>query len=222
MRSGPSRYTGLSLALAAAVALGACSGKQHNSSTADTTMNSPTNTTSAGGALASPESAAKAGSTSNAVSTSNEHFTDANIVALLDAANKADSSTAAMVLPKLTNSRVKQFAQLMMTSHHGLRVEGQQLARRENIVPQPPSPNPLEPLVKNVTDALQGKTGKDLDSTYIDQEITVHKAVIDLAKKAEDQAQNKQLKALIKQATPVLKGHLDRAEQIQKSFKTTA
>lgn len=223
MRSGPSRYAGLSLALATAVALGACSGKQHNSSTADTTMNSPTNTTSAGGALASPESAAKAGSTSTAAAApSNEHFTDANIVALLDAVNEADSATAATVLPKLTTSQAKQFARLMMTAHHGLRVEGQQLAKRENITPEMPSPNPLEPVVKSVTDALQGKTGAELDHTYIDQEITVHKDAIDLAKKFEDQAQNAQLKALIKKAGPVLEGHLQRAEQIQKGFKGTA
>jgi putative membrane protein len=184
-------------------------------------MNSPTNTTSAGGALASPESAAKAGSTST-TAPSNVRYTDANIVALLDAADKAESTTAVMVMPKLTNARAKQFAQLMMTSHHGMRVEGQQLARRENIVPQMPSPNPLEPVVKSTTDALQGKTGADLDHTYIDQEITVHKDVIDLAKKLEDQAQNAQLKALIKKAAPVLQGHLQRAEQIQKSFKGTA
>jgi putative membrane protein len=152
---------------------------------------------------------------------SNAHFTDANIVALLDEANKADSTTAAIVLPKLTTPKAKQFAQLMMTSHHGLRVEGQQLARRENIVPQLPSPNPLETVVTDETNALAGKTGADLDRAYIDQEVIVHKDVIDLAKKLEDQAQNKQLKDLIKKAGPVLQGHLDRAEQIQKSSKTT-
>jgi putative membrane protein len=185
-------------------------------------MNSPTNTSSAGGALASPESTAKAGSTSASMGTSNVHFTDANIVALLDEANKADSSTAAMVLPKLSSPKAKEFARLMMTSHHGLRVQGQQLARQANITPQPPSPDPLQPLVKNATDALQGKTGTALDHAYIEQEITMHRNVIDMAKKMEDQAQNPQLKALIKKAGPVLDGHLQRAEQIQKGFSRTA
>ncbi len=53
-------------------------------------------------------------------------FTDANIVALLDEANKADSAAGAAARPKATDKAVKDFAALMMSEHHALRLQGQQ------------------------------------------------------------------------------------------------
>jgi predicted outer membrane protein len=50
---------------------------------------------------------------------------------------------------------------------------------------------------------------------YIEQEVAAHKAVLDLANKAHDQAQNEQLKALIEKAKPVIQKHLDQAEALQ-------
>jgi predicted outer membrane protein len=65
--------------------------------------------------------------------------------------------------------------------------------------------------------------GAQFDRTYIDQEVAIHKAVLDLAGKAHDQAKNEELKALIEQAKPVIQKHLDRAEEIQtKLGKPTA
>jgi putative membrane protein len=67
--------------------------------------------------------------------------------------------------------------------------------------------------------ALRGAPkGAQFDRTYIDQEVAIHKAVLDLAEKAHDQAQNEDLKKLIEQAKPVIQKHLDRAEQIQKKL----
>src|SRR5918994_6979207 len=51
-------------------------------------------------------------------------LTDANIVALLDHANVADSSAGSVASTKATNQQVKQFARLMMAEHHALRKEG--------------------------------------------------------------------------------------------------
>jgi putative membrane protein len=60
--------------------------------------------------------------------------------------------------------------------------------------------------------------GSQFDRTYIDQEIGIHKAVLDLAQKAHGQAQNADLKKLIEQAKPVIEKHLARAEAIQKKL----
>ena len=51
-------------------------------------------------------------------------LTDANIVALLDEANKADSAAGALAVTKATNKAVKDFAKLMMSEHHALREAG--------------------------------------------------------------------------------------------------
>jgi len=143
-------------------------------------------------------------------------LTDANIVALLDEANKADSSAGAVASKKATNPAVKDFARLMMTEHHTLRKQGQDLAKKLGVTPAPPATNPLQPLVEAETAALESTPkGAEFDRVYIEQEIAAHKAVLDLAENAGSQAQNEQLKALIDQAKPVIEKHLEQAEKIQ-------
>lgn len=61
--------------------------------------------------------------------------------------------------------------------------------------------------------------GKDFDKAYIDGEVDVHKQVLDLVIKAAAQTQIAELKNLIQKAAPVIQGHLDKAESIQKSLK---
>jgi putative membrane protein len=146
-------------------------------------------------------------------------LSDANIVALLDEANIADSASGAYALGKATNPDVKAFAKLMMGEHHALRAQGQQLAKRLNVTPQPPANDPLKPAAASEMAALRAAPkGAQFDRTYIAQEIGMHKAVLDLAEKGHAAAQNEELKKLIEQAKPVIERHLDRAEEIQKKL----
>jgi len=151
-------------------------------------------------------------------------LSDANIVALLDEANMADSALAAYAVTKATNPDVKSFAKLMMGEHHALRAQGQQLAKRLGVTPQMPADDPLKPAADAEMTALKAAAkGADFDRTYIEHEIGIHKAVLDLAGKAHDAAQNEELKKLIEQAGPVIQKHLDHAEEIQKKLgKPTA
>jgi putative membrane protein len=151
-------------------------------------------------------------------------LSDANIVALLDEANQADSASGAYALGKATNPEVKAFAKLMMGEHHALRLQGQQLAKKLNVTPQPPANDPLKPAARAEMAALKAAPkGSQFDRTYIEQEVAIHKAVLDLAEQAHGAAQNQELKALIEQAKPVIEKHLDRAEELQKKLgKPTA
>jgi putative membrane protein len=146
-------------------------------------------------------------------------LTDANIVALLDEANAADSASGAYALGKATSPDVKAFAKLMMGEHHALRVQGLQLAQRLNVTPELPADDPLKPAAQSEMAALKAAPkGLQFDRSYIDQEIGMHKAVLDLAAKGHDQAHNTDLKKLIEQAKPVIEKHLNRAEEIQKKL----
>jgi putative membrane protein len=151
-------------------------------------------------------------------------LSDANIVALLDEANMADSASGAYAVTKATSPDVKAFAKLMMGEHHALRAQGQQLAKRLGVTPELPANDPLKPAAESEMAALKGAAkGAAFDRTYIEQEIGIHKAVLDLAGKAHEAAQNEELKKLIEQAGPVIQKHLDRAEEIQKKLgKPTA
>lgn len=157
--------------------------------------------------------------TADAGATGAGQLSDANIVALLDEANMADSSSGAYALGKATNPDVKAFAKLMMGEHHALRAQGQQLAKRLNVTPELPADDPLKPVAASEMAALRAAPkGARFDRTYIEQEVGMHKAVLDLAEKAHGAAQNEELKKLIEQAKPVIEKHLDRAEEIQKKL----
>jgi putative membrane protein len=155
--------------------------------------------------------------------TTSPDLTDANIVALLDHANEADSSAGALASKKATNAQVKQFAKMMMADHHQLRKQGADLAKKLGLTPEPPADDPVTPLARQEMDALEAaEKGLDFDRTYIQQEITAHQAVLDLAKQAHDSADNAELKALIEQARPLIENHLKQAQAIEKELGATA
>ena len=64
-------------------------------------------------------------------------WTDANIVALLDEANMADSVAGALAATKGTAAAVRDFGKRMMLDHHQLRAQGQALAKKLNVTPAP-------------------------------------------------------------------------------------
>jgi putative membrane protein len=200
---------GLMLLLAATACQGRSENVARDQSAAASAETSDTGTPGAGGGA--PAATPKSG------------LGDSNIVALLDEANKADSSAGAVALKKATNADVKAFARLMIAEHHTMRVEGQQLAKQLGVTPKPPERNPLAGYVKNEMDALQ-KTpkGAEFDRTYIDHEVSVHQAVLDFANQARVITQTAELKALIEKAIPVVKKHLDQAMEIQKKLTPAA
>jgi putative membrane protein len=167
--------------------------------------------------MGTPDTSAKAGMAAGGA------LSDANIVALLDEANKADSSAGATAAKKATNPEVKAFARLMMTEHHALRLQGQQLAKKVKITPEPPADDPLTAAAQDETNALQSTPkGAQFDRTYIEKEVAAHQAVKDLLDKAHSAAQNEELKKLIEKAQPVVQKHLDQAQALQKKLPANA
>lgn len=194
----------------AALALAACAKKENNA--ADTTAVSSTT---------SADTSAMAGAASSTSSTTTSgNWSDANIVALLDEANMADSAAGAIAATKGTAAAVRDFARRMERDHHQLRAQGAALAKKLNVTPAAPSDDPVQPLAQSETNTLNSTAkGKDFDKAYIDAEVNAHKAVLGLATKAAGITQTAELKNLIQKAAPVINGHLVKAESIQKSLK---
>ena len=142
-------------------------------------------------------------------------MTDANIVAILDAANESDSTFGAMAVKKAQSSEVKQFARLMMSEHHALRKQGQDLAKKLGVTPQPPAVFDLPTKQQDAMRDLEGKSGPAFDKAYIEHEVDFHQMVMETAQKALGEAQNPELKNLIQKAAPVIQKHLDHAKEIQ-------
>jgi len=189
----------------AAMAVAACSKKDGGA--ADTTAASRTTTTDTSAIAASSTSAGGG-------------WSDANIFALLDEANAADSSEGAIAVTKGTSAAVRNFGKLMVSDHHKLRVQGEVLAKKMKITSTPPADDNIPPDAQKEMDNLNSTAkGKDFDKAYIDGQVDDHMKVLQLAVKAMGQAQSTELKNLIQKATPVVQSHLDKAESIQKTLK---
>ena len=177
------------------------------------------------GAAASAENPSDTGApgATAGATTPKSGMTDANIVAVLDAANKADSTAGAVAAKKGTRADVKAFAKLMMGDHHALRVQGQELAKQLGVEPKPPERDPLAPYVASAMKALQSAPkGAQFDQTYIDNEISIHQAVLDFANQARVTTQTPQLRDLIEKAAPIIRKHLEQAQAIQKELAPAA
>jgi len=186
------------------LALTACSKKESSS----------TDTTAASSTVSADTSAMSAAAPAAGT------WTDANIVALLDEANAGDSTAGAVAATKGTAAAVRDFAKRMMRDHHQLRLQGEALAKKLNVTPAAPSGDPVTPAGQKEMDTLNSTAkGKDFDRAYIDAEVDIHKAVLDIATKGASQTQTAELKNLIQKAAPVIQGHLDKAESIQKTLK---
>lgn len=144
---------------------------------------------------------------------------DANIVAVLDAANLADSAAGRVASTKGTSADVRNYGKMMAGEHHMLREQGQALAKKENITPMAPTGDQTQSKGEQNLKMLQDmQKGAAWDKMYIDNEVQTHEQVLQTAKQAHDQAQNAELKALIEKAQPVIEKHLDRARDIQKKL----
>jgi putative membrane protein len=143
-------------------------------------------------------------------------FTDANIVAVLDEANVADSAGGKVAATKGTNAEVKAFGAEMVKDHHNLRVAGQNFAKTQNITPVPPTGDTMQAdadaFLKTLNDTPKGAAW---DKAYIDHEVAGHEKVLQKVNDFKNATQNAELKALIDKATPTIQQHLDKAKSIQ-------
>jgi len=211
------RKTTVAFALGAVTLLGACK-KSENA--ADTTAAGATT-----GAMAGTTTGAVAGSTavanqatSNPAST--QTMTDAEIFAMLKSANQGEIDAGKTAESKATNAAVKAFAKDMVADHTMLLNQGDALAKKLNVTPQPAANDSIDATNKQVAATLeQAPKGAAFDSAYVNNQVLGHQNTLDLVKRAEDQAQNSELKALLKNAEPVIQRHLDRIKDIQGKMK---
>jgi putative membrane protein len=143
-------------------------------------------------------------------------MTDANVFAVLDAANVADSSDGSVAATKGTSADVKAFGRDMVKDHHALRAEGQALAKKLNVSPEMPAGDNSSAAAAAWHDSLVAMPkGAAFDKAYIDHEVTAHEQVLQKAQAAEAAAQNAELKAMLPKAAAKVQEHLDHAKQIQ-------
>ena len=219
MRTDTTNRSALAITLLFAAATGACQGKPAGSAgtesaAADTGMSAapaPAGDSAVRAAAGDSTGAPKAG------------LNDASILGMIDAANKADSIGGALAAKKGTDPEVKSYGEMMMKDHHDLRAAGDSLAKQLGVTPKPPAKDPIAGYANAEAAALQkAKKGEDFDKTYIDNEVSVHQAVIDALNMSRISAGAPELKEAIQKAIPVIQQHLEQAQTIQKRLSPTA
>ncbi|MEP7028031.1 MAG: DUF4142 domain-containing protein [Candidatus Eisenbacteria bacterium] len=144
-------------------------------------------------------------------------LTDANIAAIVLAANTIDVDNGKLAIARSKTPAVKAFAQQMITDHTSVNTKAVALAGKLGLVPvENQAGKHLVASTDATRKAMRKLSGKAFDRAYVNNEVAYHQAVIDLLDKTIVPAvQNQQLKDLLVSVRPAFVAHLEHAKMIQ-------
>lgn len=141
---------------------------------------------------------------------------DANIVAIFDAANTADIETGTLAAQRAADPRVRDLGQMFVDAHTAVRQQGRDLAKQLGVTPVPPSGDQSAAQHAAAMKKLGGLKGAEFDKAWLDHEIAYHQAVIDAVTKTLLPAtRNADLKAFEEKVAPAFVGHLQMAKELR-------
>lgn len=145
---------------------------------------------------------------------------DAQIAAIVVAANQVDIDAGQLALKKSKNPEVKKFAERMVTDHTAVNKAAVELVTKLKVTPQ--DSDTSKSLASGGSDArakLEKLEGDAFDRAYVDNEVAYHEAVIGVLKtQLIPAASNQELKDALVGAQPAFDAHLQHAKQIQSAL----
>ena len=145
---------------------------------------------------------------------------DAQIAAIVVAANQVDIDAGKLAESKSGNKEVKAFAKRMVTDHTGVNKSATALVTKLKVKPEAnPTSISLKKDGQDTLKHLKGLKGSAFDKAYIDNEVTYHQTVLDaIDKTLIPSAKNEELKALLVKVRPAFVDHLEHAKRLQASL----
>lgn len=145
---------------------------------------------------------------------------DAQIAAIVVAANQVDIDAGKLAEQKTKNKEVAGFAHTMVTDHTAVNKSAVDLVTKLKVSPEA---NDTSRSLKSGGDTnvahLKTLTGAEFDKAYVDHEVAYHEQVIDaLDKVLIPNASNAELKTLLEQVRPAFVAHLEHAKHLQSSL----
>lgn len=146
---------------------------------------------------------------------------DAQIAAIVVAANQVDIDAGKLAGKMSKNAEVKAFAKQMVTDHTGVNKQAVALVTRLKVKPQESDTSKsLKQGGKENIAKLKGMKGAEFDKAYVGHEVDYHQAVIDaLDKTLIPNAKNAELKDTLVKVRPAFVAHLEHAKSLQASLK---
>jgi len=152
---------------------------------------------------------------------SSEQLSDPQIVTVLRAVNVAEVDQARTAMGKLTNDRVKKFAE-MMIAQHGQAVKNIDALDDKLGYSSTDSQLATELGVKATNTEQQLSQTKDnsVDKLYIMSQVDAHRTVLEtIDSRLVPAARHADVKDLLSSTRPVVAGHLEQAQRILDTLK---
>jgi putative membrane protein len=148
-------------------------------------------------------------------------LTDAEIAAVVVAANSIDVSYGEIARERASDERVKQFAETMITDHTAVNESAVELVARLGVTPEENDVSrSLQASAEDTRAQLRSKTGKEFDIAYIRNEVEYHRAVLDaLDSLLIPDATNAELRETLVSVRPAFLAHLRHAESLQQALE---
>lgn len=148
-------------------------------------------------------------------------LTDANIAAIVVAANDIDIEAGKLAQKTSSTPAVKTLGEVMVRDHEAVNGQARDLVEKLNVTPQD---NDLSRKLRADAAAtyagLKSKTGAEFDRAYAANEVAYHEAVISVIETTLLPAvKNAEVKALLEQVLPALKAHLAHAQHVVAQLK---
>ena len=154
------------------------------------------------------------------VVSSAQGITDAQIAAIVVAANQVDIDAGKVAEGKASGAQVKAFGKQMVTDHTGVNKQAVELVTRLKVTPEDNAT--AQSLKSGGADNirhLNALSGAAFDRAYVNHEVAYHEQVLDaLDKTLVPGAQNADLKALLVKVRPAFAAHLQHAKDLQASL----
>lgn len=156
-----------------------------------------------------------------AAATTAPALTDANIAAIVVAANQIDIDAGKVAQKSATHAEVKGLGDMMVRDHTAVNQQAVDLVTKLQVTPQD---NDLSKKLKadaaKTLDGLKAKKGAEFDRAYVANEIAYHEAVISVVETMLiPGANNAELKALLQKVLPAFHAHLAHAKHVQSLLK---
>ncbi len=144
-------------------------------------------------------------------------ISEANIVAIVLAANNTDLSYARLVPARAKSPAVRQFAQRMTTDHTILNARVNEIAQKNGIVAEDNATSlDFRDHSAQRRDVLRELEGAKFDAEYAANEITYHTELLSAIDKVLlPNARTPELKQWLTEVRPAVSAHLAHAEQVR-------
>jgi putative membrane protein len=145
---------------------------------------------------------------------------EAEIAQIVQTTNQSEIEAAQLAKKKSTNKEVLAFANHMIKDHTKMDKQNAELAKKMNVQPDPNAVSTSMKTGANATlSSLQDLKGKEFDKAYIDQQVTMHKSVLEnFDTTLIPNANTPELKDMLTTGRASVEQHLQHATELQKKL----